>query len=147
MVPGHNLRTMKHAGIICILVLCFSTVLSAGCTIQHDNPTGPGAGSTVAVTILQTVSPPGGAETTVIIRIKDNSFDSPIITIHPGATVVWVNEDPVAHRVTYTGEGDTRFDSQSIQPGTAFSNTFMEAGRYDYADSTHSNMRGAIIVA
>jgi plastocyanin len=78
--------------------------------------------------------------------MRENSFDPNFITVKAGTTVEWTNEDTIPHTVTFTGEGQTRFDSGSIAKGQSFSNTFLVPGRYPYACTQHSFMTGTVVV-
>lgn len=130
----------------CILVLCIAAILAAGCTIRQNVSDGVDKGSSVSTTTDLTSSGSGGVKETITIRIKDSSFDPPAVTIPAGTTVVWINEDTLAHRVTATGKGTAQLDSSSLAPGQSYTTTFSQPGRFDYADSQHSFMTGTIIV-
>jgi len=134
---------MKHG--ICVLCLCFAIILAAGCTIRQ-NAGGSGDTGISASASDRASSGSGAVKETVTIRIKDSSFDPPSVTIPAGTTVVWTNEDTLAHRVTSTGKGPVLLDSSSLTPGQSYTVIFSRAGRYDYADSQHSFMTGTIIV-
>lgn len=131
---------------ICILCLCVAAVLTAGCAIQK-NVSGTGeSGATASMTNGMISSGSVTGKESVTIRIKESSFDPPTITVPAGTTVIWINEDKLAHRVTSTGKGTVRFDSSSLTPGQSYSAMLSTAGRYDYADNQHSFMTGTIIV-
>jgi plastocyanin len=63
-------------------------------------------------------------------------------TVPVGYTVVWINEDKVAHTVT-----STSFDSGKIQPGKQFQFTFNNEGSFDYHDTIFPAHTGSIIVS
>lgn len=128
---------------ICLLCLFAAMVLVAGCTVQQN---GAGSGGAAQATTGSTSSVSGVVKDVVIIRIKDSSFDPPVITVPAGTTVVWTNEDTLAHRVTSTGKGTVRLDSSSLSPGQTYTKVFSQTGRFDYADNQHSFMTGTIIV-
>ncbi|HOX34526.1 MAG TPA: cupredoxin domain-containing protein [Methanoregulaceae archaeon] len=130
---------------ICFLCLFAAMVLVAGCTVQQNGPV-TGKGMTASTTAGMTSSDSGVGKDTVIIRIKDSSFDPPVITVPAGTAIVWTNEDTLAHRVTSTGKGTVRLDSSSLSPGQTYTRVFRETGRFDYADNQHSFMTGTIIV-
>ena len=128
-----------------VLVLICILIISTGCTSVRQASSGtPDQGSVLATQTPISVS--GGDGEQVIVRIRDNSFDPSMLTIKEGTTVKWVNEDATSHRVSSTGSGEVRFDSQTIEPGSSFSHTFNERGRYEYADIQRSSMKGTIIV-
>jgi plastocyanin len=76
------------------------------------------------------------------VSIKDFAFGAPI-QIAPGTTVVWKNEDPMAHTVTST-EG--KFDSGVIEGGAVWRHTFTEAGTFPFACTPHPFMKGSVVV-
>ena len=80
---------------------------------------------------------PGGVE------ISDFAFSPPRIEIETGAEVSWENLDPTAHTVT---ADDGSFDSGTLDPRSAFSATFQEAGTFGYVCRIHPSMRGVVRV-
>lgn len=79
------------------------------------------------------------------ISIKNFSFDPQSITIKPGTTVTWINNDSVPHTITSDPDGAT-FKSQTLQPGEKFQFTFASAGTFPYHCSIHPSMQGNIVV-
>jgi plastocyanin len=126
--------------VLACAILIMLALICCGCTTAPSSP----AASTGAPPA--TISNAGGIGVTSLIRIRENSFDPNFVTVKVGTTVVWTNEDPIAHTVTYTGTGATKFDSGNIAKGQSFSNTFMAPGRYIYADTQRSFMTGTIVV-
>lgn len=93
------------------------------------------------------------AENEVIIRIlkgsmirdndPDNDYAPKVLTVKPGTTVTWINEDRVVHTVTAR---DRTFNSGNVRKGERWSYTFTEVGEYDYFCLPHPWMTGAVIV-
>src|SRR5690606_29767482 len=60
------------------------------------------------------------------------AYSPPVVTIPVGGTVLWRNEDTVAHTVTsglsdgFSGTPDGRFDSGFLETGATFIHTFDE---------------------
>ncbi|MHB8813211.1 MAG: cupredoxin domain-containing protein [Steroidobacteraceae bacterium] len=79
------------------------------------------------------------------VTIKNYAFSPAKITIAPGTTVVWVNQDGDAHTVT-SSSGPEHFQSPGLENGDKFSFTFKKAGSYQYVCSVHPFMHGTIIV-
>lgn len=74
----------------------------------------------------------------------DNSIFTPSeITVAPGTSVTWVNNDAMPHTVVDVNKS---FRSKTLIKGGRFSFTFTNAGDYDYVCSIHPNMKGKIIV-
>jgi len=65
-----------------------------------------------------------------------------MLVVRRGDTVVWVNDDPMPHTVTATGE----FDSRSIAAGKSWRLLAQRAGSYAYICTLHSNMRGSLTI-
>ncbi len=87
-------------------------------------------------------SAPAAAAKTVKVSIKNFSFGSPL-TVPVGATVVWTNEDDMAHTVTASNGA---FDSGGLDKGQEFSFTFTKAGTFDYVCTYHSRMKSTVTV-
>ena len=75
------------------------------------------------------------------ILIQDYMFQPAEITIRKGETVTWINQDSVRH--TATGK---YFDSGLLSKGQSFTQTFNEAGAFDYICTPHPSMKGRVIV-
>jgi plastocyanin len=133
--------------LVCAMLIVLA-LICCGCTTAPSSPADSTGGSsgTVSVAPPGTISNAGGTGVTFQIRIRENSFDPDFVTVKAGTTVVWTNEDPIAHTVTYTGTGAKKFDSGNIPKGQSFKNTFTEPGRYKYSDTQRSFMEGIIVV-
>lgn len=75
------------------------------------------------------------------ITIQNFSFNPAELTIKTGDTVVWTNQDSMAHRIS-----GGSFQSDNLSKGQSFSFTFSTAGTFDYICSIHPSMGGKIIV-
>ena len=83
----------------------------------------------------------GAAEPTVSI---DNFTFSPTpITIAPGATVTWVNEDDIPHSIYCEALG---LRSHPMDTKESFAHRFDQPGTFDYVCGIHPHMRGRIVV-
>jgi plastocyanin len=79
----------------------------------------------------------------ITVRIKGMRFEPASITVEPGTTVTWIQEDGAPHTVTGTA-GELRSDT--LMGGQRFSHTFSEAGSFDYACNFHPMMKGKVVV-
>ena len=70
-------------------------------------------------------------------------FEPATITVQPGTTVTWIQEDGAPH--TVTGKNG-QLQSDTLMGGQRFSHTFDEAGSYDYACNFHPMMKGTVVV-
>jgi plastocyanin len=93
---------------------------------------------------LGLTAPACASAKTWAIHIADMRFEPASLTVARGDTVVWINEDVVAHTATSSPAG--HFDSQSIAPGAQWRYRAQAPGRYPYACSFHPTMRATLIV-
>ena len=78
------------------------------------------------------------------ISIKSFAFSPAALNIKAGDTVVWTNEDSVAH--TVTSDSGSELDSQYLSRGQSYSHTFSAAGTFAYHCTPHPGMKGTIVV-
>jgi plastocyanin len=71
---------------------------------------------------------------TVKITIESMKFSPAEVTAKPGDTIVWTNNDIVAHTVTSTAN---RFDSKIIPPGGTFKYVAKGKGAFPYKCALH----------
>jgi plastocyanin len=85
-------------------------------------------------------------EEALTVEIDETSTFQPYsLEVSPGATVTWVNHSDVAH--TVTGDDLAFDDSELIEPGDSFRQTFDEPGTYRYRCGPHPEMTGIIVVS
>ena len=77
------------------------------------------------------------------VGMDHNTFIPAEITVVPGTTVTWVNNEAMPHTVVDSNKG---FRSKTLAKDASFSFTFATAGDYDYLCSIHPNMKGKVIV-
>ena len=79
---------------------------------------------------------------------NDDCYIPSKITIKPGETVYWKNQDAAFHSVTsgFYDDPDGLFDSELLDPEDIFSYKFTEEGIYDYYCTLHPWMKGIILV-
>ena len=82
---------------------------------------------------------------------SNNCFSPDTVTVAPGTTVEWQNNDKVSHTVTSGSPSDnqtgTIFDSSLIAAGKDFTFTFNNPGTYNYFCQVHPWMTGQVIVS
>ncbi|HSD57447.1 MAG TPA: cupredoxin family copper-binding protein [Methanotrichaceae archaeon] len=83
------------------------------------------------------------AQAVDMVDIEGFAFQPATLTVPPGTTVKWTNQDNAPHTVTSI---DGKFDSGSLNKGQEFSFNFTEPGVYDYYCKIHPSMRGQIEV-
>jgi plastocyanin len=98
-----------------------------------------------------TVNISAGAGASPTCSQTKNCFDQDVVTVAPGTTVTWQNNDKVSHTATSgnpsNNQTGTIFDSSLIAPGKSFSFTFNNPGTYNYFCQVHPWMTGQVIVA
>lgn len=99
------------------------TALASNCPAQDPNSAGAGPVATVSM--------------------DHSTFISSEITVGPGTTVTWVNNETMPHTVVDLDKG---FRSKNLVKDAKFSFTFTTAGDYKYLCSIHPNMKGKVIV-
>ncbi len=89
-------------------------------------------------------------ENVVKVAISQFSYKPAEITVAPGTTILWINEDPAGHNASFVAEDLPDLDEDLAGPiagqGERFAVRFNEAGRYDYYCTPHPFMKGAVIV-
>lgn len=101
------------------------------------------------------------AEPERAVALEGLTFDPKELTVSPGTTITWTNEDEVAHTVTSGIKGeqgvpgvskgmpdrpDGAFDEALDDRGASYAFTFDEPGTYEYFCRIHGGMTGVVIV-
>ena len=77
------------------------------------------------------------------VEIADFAYDPDPVTVQVGGKVIWLNQDSAPH--TATAE-DGSFDTGTLEEGKLKSETFKQAGTYDYICQIHPDMHGVVEV-
>jgi plastocyanin len=86
----------------------------------------------------------GCVEGDTLVAIRGSAFSPNSVTVAPGSTVCWTNEDPFEHTVTSTLPG---FDSGPLDLSATFRHTFATAGTFAYYCAVPGhNMPGTVVV-
>lgn len=101
------------------------------------------AASGVAMTTIACQSKAATAPSAEVVHIGNFTFNRPVIAVHPGTTVTWINDDDIPHTIVAK---DMTFKSRVLDTGDKFSFTFAKAGQFDYFCSIHPHMTGKVIV-
>jgi plastocyanin len=88
-------------------------------------------------------APSGGAPRAAKVEIADFAYDPDPVTVQAGGKVTWLNQDSAPH--TATAE-DASFDTGTLEEGKLQSETFKEAGTYEYICQIHPDMHGTVEV-
>lgn len=142
--------TRRVLAVALVAMLSIAGSATIGCSGLTDDgtvtPSGEGNGGSNATTGAdgETSPTPEGdisVDGTTTISIVDLSFVPKDAEVKAGASVIWTNDDIVAH--TVTGDG---WDSGRIEPGKGFDRIFDEPGTYPYYCSIHPDMKARIVV-
>lgn len=87
------------------------------------------------------VGEPSGPSEGAEVIIEGFAFHPATITIAPGTTVTWINQDSADHTVAIGGT-----ESPRLNESDSWSHTFDAAGTFDYICGIHSSMKGQIVV-
>jgi plastocyanin len=79
----------------------------------------------------------------VHVTIENFAFAPATIKVKAGTTVVWTNEDSVAHTVTPTRG---HWGSGNLDQGKSYAYTFKKPGTYTYYCAVHPSMTARVIV-
>jgi len=124
------------------LVLGVGVLLATGSTIS---PSPPSSSSGPTLTL-----PPHSVEVTMQGDGNGQNYHPALIVVVIGVnnTVVWVNNDNVAHTVTARSvpAGASMFNSGNLNPGQTFEYTFTVPGNYTYYCEYHPWMVGTVVV-
>ena len=116
-------------------------------------PPRPGRRVALAVLALATALlvalPTAGLAAEKTVHIANGTLAPGSITIAPGTTVTWINDEGIEHRMRSTS-GPAEFDSGGLKPGASFSFTFTLEGTYAYRDErdkANPAYQGTIVVS
>ena len=75
------------------------------------------------------------------VTMFDSKYLPGVVTIEPGDTVTWVNDDDLPHDAAGNG-----WSTPILTKGDSASVTFTRAGTYRYSCTIHPEMRSAVFV-
>jgi plastocyanin len=89
---------------------------------------------------------PAGANVSIVPgaqTLTTTAFNPNPVSVSTGATIIWMNDDTIAHTSTANGGS---WDSGILAPGATFSQTFTSVGTFTYHCAIHPNMVGTVTV-
>ncbi|RQR21439.1 hypothetical protein DIE23_38250 [Burkholderia sp. Bp9143] len=96
----------------------------------------------IVLAALAWVAADVAAGTTRRITIEGMRFNPASLTVERGDTIVWINQDLVAHTATAAGV----FDSHEIAPGASWTYVANAPGRHAYICAFHPAMKATLTV-
>jgi plastocyanin len=125
MVTTRNMRVRKRLGPLCAMM---GILLTSPFTLA------------VCAQIAHAATP---AKEGAKVSIANFAFAPAEITIAPGESVTWTNDDGAPHGLEYN---DGQAGTDLLLPGASFSRRFDQPGTYDYNCSIHPYMTGRVVV-
>jgi plastocyanin len=98
-----------------------------------------GIGFSVLMLSVQAALP---AQQQTVVHMSNYAFKPQTLTVQPGDTVVFQNDDDVTHNVTADA-----FKSGDVAGGKSWKYTFAKTGVYAYTCTYHPGMQGTITVS
>jgi plastocyanin len=90
------------------------------------------------------------AEPDASIPIVEFAYQPKTITVAPGTTITWTNQDEIPHSVTFgsarSDDSGSLFDSGLMYQNDVFSFTFNDEGTYPYYCFIHPAMIAEVVV-
>jgi plastocyanin len=86
-----------------------------------------------------------GAADPARVTIDNASFAPTTLTVAPGTTVIWTNNDDDPHTVVNAADPKL-MKSPALDTGETFSYTFDKPGTYKYFCTVHPRMQGTVVV-
>ena len=77
------------------------------------------------------------------VAIQSFAFGPGTVTVRPGTTVTWTQQDEDQHTVT---ADDASFASSPLVTGQTYTHTFTAPGTYHYHCAIHPFMHGTVVV-
>lgn len=141
--------SISTALVVIIIVVIIAIGVVAFISLSNKHPTTTQSPTTVQVVIEPgAFKPPTNWNNSHIV--SDQYYNPSIITVVIGVnnTVLWKNEDSVAHTVysDKTPAGASAFNSGQIASGSGYTYTFTVPGTYEYYCAIHPWMGGIVIV-
>ncbi|HTD32154.1 MAG TPA: cupredoxin family copper-binding protein [Candidatus Elarobacter sp.] len=98
------------------------------------------------VAFAQTSSPAPSAAPSpapAVVHIKNFAYAPETVTIRPGQSVRFVEDDETPHTVTAS---DGSFDSGNLDKGKSWTHVFPKEGTFAYFCAYHTYMKGKVVV-
>lgn len=145
-VPGHRIQGME--GMIIVGDVDASDVEAAEAAAA-EAASAPAAEAPAIdrdiVAYEGAISVPEGSSI-VGCEATDECYIPAGVSVEPGTTVTWSNDDTAAHTVTSSPDSPMSFDSGLFMPDTTFEVTFDDPGEYPYWCIVHPWMVGTVTV-
>ena len=130
---------------IALIVLAVIVIGGALYGINRGNRLTTDSPNVTSSNITSASQPKEQTVQTTRINIQSYAFTPAAISVSKGSSVVWTNDDTVAHTIV---ENDSLNgpSSQQIEPGQSYSFKFSQSGTFHYHCSLHPDMAGSVSV-
>jgi plastocyanin len=115
---------------------------SLACVSERQALTAPDPSAVCGIAL----NSPIFGSTQALVAIRNYAFGPDTVRVRAGTTVTWVNCEQAAIDPHTTTSDTNIWASLSLTPGTSFSFTFNQPGRYAYLCVPHPFMRGMVLV-
>jgi plastocyanin len=101
------------------------------------------------IALAQSASPTPGASPgpvaspAAVVHIKNFAYAPDTVTIKPGQSVRFIQDDDTPHTVTAS---DKSFDSGNLDKGKSWTHVFPAEGTFAYFCAYHTFMKGKVVV-
>ena len=141
-------RSVYIAALSVLVVLAFAAIALAQETAEQSSsdPNSTGTDPAQSSTPSQQEATPSGQPTSdenaPTVRISNGTFDPAQVEVASGTSVTFVNEDTVAHTLSFEG----LFDTPEIPAGSSYPVTLEGTGTVTYNDEANPEMEGTVTV-
>ena len=129
-IMEHKLSKFKRSALALIAMSVLALAIASGAS---SNPT-----------TNQSVSSSPNMNGTEV-KIDNFVFNPETVTIKPGDTITWTNDDDIPHTVVASKQAF--FRSKPMDTEDKYSFTFKDAGSFEYFCGLHPHMKGKVVVA
>lgn len=130
-----------------VALVGLSLVLTLGACGGDDTDTTapPTTTSTLSAALPAATASSGQPSGAGAVAIAEFAFMPSPVTVPPGGTVTWTNNDEASHSVSDASPMGTP-ESKSLNKGDTFSITYPKPGTYPYVCGIHNYMQGSVEV-
>ena len=143
-VPGHRAQ-----GMVGLIVVGDVDASEAEAAAAEEPAAPPAAAPAVDRVVVEgfegAISMPEGSSVAGCEE-TDECYIPAGVSVAPGSTVTWSNDDTAAHTVTSSPESPMEFNSGLFMPGETYDVTFDDPGEYPYLCIVHPWMTGVVVV-
>ena len=117
--------------VVWLLVAALSMMLLVSCSSGNQMSANQGAA-------------PAKGPQTYVVAIHGMKFEPAILTVKPGDTVRWENQDIVPHNAVSSETKE--FDTGKMEVGASWKYETSKKGTFFYGCTLHPNMKGKLVV-